>query len=65
MRCRLYLPVNLKDMAIRIDHISDAPGRFSCGSIASAIQHADFAVRVAKERKRVIEFFGEGRVLIL
>ena len=59
-----YGLVGLADSAIRADQVADALGRPGVRCVAGAIGQADLPRRIAEEGKGVVEFLGEGGILL-
>jgi hypothetical protein len=55
--------VSLRDHAVLVDHIRDAPRVFVLRRVTGAVCDADAAIDVAQERERKIEFLCEEAVL--
>ena len=63
MAARVHRCVSLRDRAIRIDDVGDAPG-CTIGAVSSAVGYTDAAIGVAKQQIRKIVSGGEGGVLL-
>jgi hypothetical protein len=63
VRLDVDLAPHLLHLAVRADHVTDAPCRRGIAARAGAVRHADFAVDVAEQQKRKRELFRECAVL--
>ena len=63
IRSRAHLRVRLRDLAVLVDDVGDAPRVLVFRGVSSAVREADLAIRVAEQREVEAELLGEMLVL--